>query len=234
MILALDSATRHLGLAVLSNDTILAEQYWPAGRRQTEQLAPAIARLMDDLDLTPADIQAIAIAIGPGSFSGLRTSLAWAKGFALAQQCALIGVPTLDILAHAQPAFDGQLVCLIQAGRGRIAARTYHLHDGHWRSGSEGRIITWAELAQQLTTATLPTCICGDITPEGRTALQPLARHIQIASPAQNVRRPAILAQIAAAQQIAGKIDDPLTLTPDYWHQPHVTPPKTHSNKPAP
>lgn len=225
MILALDSATRQLGLAALAGDTILAEHRWPAARRQTEQLAPAIARLFASLDATPQDVTAVAVAIGPGSFSGLRTALAWAKGFALAQECALVGVPTLDILARAQPEFGGQLACLIQAGRGRVAADTYQYRAGSWQPDNQGHIMSWQALADALAEAASPTLVCGELDDAGRAVLQPLRGRVRIATPGQNVRRAAILAQIAQARIQAGDTDNPLTLAPSYWQQLNVTPP---------
>ena len=61
--------------------------------------------------------------LGPGSFTGLRIGLALAKGMALARHLPVIGVPTLDILAAAQPVREENLVAILLAGRGRLAYR---------------------------------------------------------------------------------------------------------------
>ena len=81
--------------------------------------------------MSPSDLAAIAVAIGPGSYTGLRIGLAFAKGLALANKTRLIGISTLDILAAAMPQAEGVLIAIAQAGRSRIWAGTYH-----WQRGS--------------------------------------------------------------------------------------------------
>ncbi|MDX1414745.1 MAG: tRNA (adenosine(37)-N6)-threonylcarbamoyltransferase complex dimerization subunit type 1 TsaB, partial [Candidatus Promineifilaceae bacterium] len=101
MILALDTATRWTGLALHDGKRIIAEQGWSSKYTQTVELTPAVARLLATADFQVADLQAIAVAIGPGSYTSLRVGLAVAKGLSMAHQIPLIGVPTLDIISAA-------------------------------------------------------------------------------------------------------------------------------------
>ncbi len=129
MLLALDTATTTASIALydLDTDQLLAELTWQARRRQTQELTPAIQDLLARMDLTPADITALAATTGPGSFTGVRIAISTAKGIALGLPAlpTLIGLPTLsvtagpwvDVAAKLRPA--PRIVACIQAGRGR-------------------------------------------------------------------------------------------------------------------
>src|SRR4030067_1209718 len=67
------------------------------------------------------ELAAVAVALGPGSYNGLRIGLALAKGLALVHRLTLIGIPTLDILAYGQPSTEEPMRCLLPARRGRGA-----------------------------------------------------------------------------------------------------------------
>ena len=71
------------------------------------------------------DIEAVSVAVGPGSFTALRVGLALAKGIALSRNIPLVGVPTLDVLAAGQPTCALPLGAILRAGRGRIALGWY-------------------------------------------------------------------------------------------------------------
>src|SRR5690606_20526166 len=103
MLLAIDTATRSLSLALHDGDTVIAEQMWRTGNRHNALLAPAIQQMMDVCDVTMQDITAIAVTTGPGSYTGLRIGVAFAKGLAAVNNLPLIGVSTLDMLAAGQP-----------------------------------------------------------------------------------------------------------------------------------
>src|SRR5512134_776723 len=121
MLLALDTSTRTVGVAVYDGQQVLSEATWISGDHHTVDLAPAVLQALARAGLQVSDLQALAVATGPGSFTGLRVGLALAKGLALAHHLALVGVPTLDALALAQPVLDMPLAAVLRAGRGRLA-----------------------------------------------------------------------------------------------------------------
>ena len=121
MLLAVDTSTAQLGLAIFDGSQIISEYAWRSTQRHTVELAPAIFELLKRCGLTMDDIQAVGVALGPGSFTSLRVGLSLAKGLALSRHVPLVGIPTLDILAAAQPASRLPLVAAIQAGRRRLA-----------------------------------------------------------------------------------------------------------------
>jgi tRNA threonylcarbamoyladenosine biosynthesis protein TsaB len=97
-VLGLDTGGPQASLAISSNGNLLATAT-PARRAHGEAIVEAISELLRHCDLTVTKLAAIALGIGPGSFTGLRIALSYAKGVALATGCALVGVPSLDALA---------------------------------------------------------------------------------------------------------------------------------------
>lgn len=99
LLLAIDTATRFAGLALYDGEIIRAEKYWLSQDNQSVELMPALVDMLAQQGFTPADLSAVGVTIGPGSFTGLRIGLSVAKGLALANQSAILGVPTLDVQA---------------------------------------------------------------------------------------------------------------------------------------
>jgi tRNA threonylcarbamoyladenosine biosynthesis protein TsaB len=99
MLLSLDTATRHSGIALFDGRQLIAELTWLSTDAQTVELMPRVAQLLDWHSLTPADLTALAVSLGPGSYTGLRVAVSAAKGMALAYGLPLLGIPTLDATA---------------------------------------------------------------------------------------------------------------------------------------
>ena len=137
MLLAVDTSTTQVGLALYDGAQVIGEFAWRSNRRHTVELAPAIADLLNRCGLTMDDVKALGIALGPGSFTSLRVGLALVKGLALSKDIALIGISTLDILAQAQPESELPLAVAIQAGRSRFALGWYKSSEIGWQAQSE-------------------------------------------------------------------------------------------------
>jgi tRNA threonylcarbamoyladenosine biosynthesis protein TsaB len=177
-----------------------------------------VAELLGRVGLDVQDLAGVAVAIGPGSYTGLRIGLAFAKGLTLATQIRLIGVPTLDIMAAAQPWYDGQLIVIAEAGRTRICAGTYQWQAGKgWLSNSQPVIQSWETLLAGLENR---TTIAGEITPTSAKLVRASGRQIKIVQPADSVRRSGYLAEIGWKRLRRGWIDDPSSLAPIYLHDP--------------
>ncbi|MBI3158230.1 MAG: tRNA (adenosine(37)-N6)-threonylcarbamoyltransferase complex dimerization subunit type 1 TsaB [Chloroflexi bacterium] len=214
MLLAIDTATRKIGLALYDGVQVLHEVALASPFRHTIDLAPAVQAALTGADLTMNDVQALGVAIGPGSFTGLRIGAAFAKGLALARGLALIGIPTHDILAHAQPPGDAaRLAAVIQAGRGRLAVAGYARAGEGWAADGPARLVTPEELAKDIRT---PTLVCGELDDETRKLLGRKRKNVTLASPAASLRRAGHLAELAWARWQAGKADDPRALSPVY------------------
>lgn len=215
LILALDTSTRMVGVAVYDGISALAELTWSSKDYHTVELAPAVNDSLSRMGCSPAEVSAVVVAIGPGSFTGLRIGLALAKGMVLALHIPIIGVPTLDVLAVAQAIRKIPMAAVLRVGRGRLAVGWYHVQGGTWRSSGKPEIMTADELARRVTT---PLYVCGELDENDVLLLREQAPSVQIASPAQSLRRPAYLAEIGWQRWKAGMIDDPATLSPLYLH----------------
>lgn len=219
MLLAIDTATRLLSLALHDGQQVCAETTWTTASRHTVELAPAIQRLMQGAGLSMSALKALAVSAGPGSFNGLRVGMSIAKGMALALHIPLFAVPTLDVVAAAQPPFPGALVAVAQAGRGRVCAERYRWSDGAWVAAGDTRIMSWEAL---IGTLDGPTCISGEIDEAGRDVIAHSGRPITVSPPAVSLRRAGFLAELAWARWRAGDPGNPEQAVPLYLHQPGV------------
>jgi tRNA threonylcarbamoyladenosine biosynthesis protein TsaB len=233
MLLAIDTSTAQIGLALYDGATVPGEIVWQSRAHHTEQLAPALAGLLQRVGVSMDSIKALGVAIGPGSFTSLRVGLAFVKGLSLARHIPLIGVPTLDIVAASVPLSDSypegallssgvkstgsgqrrKLAAVLQAGRGRLAVGWYNPAEGGWQAYGEAVSMTAGELEQKIRK---PVIICGELTADDRQCLARKFRNVMIVSPAQCVRRPGILAEIAWNRWHAGNTDAAASLAPIY------------------
>ncbi len=218
MILAIDTATRWLGLALHDGTAVLAETGWHCRNNHTVELSPTLLELMEQVDMTAADLSAIAVAIGPGSYTGLRVGLAVAKGLALANQTPLIGISTLDIVATAMPPQAGDLVVVVEAGRTRVITAVYQWHGGDgWQTEQTPEIDAWDDLLARLEG---PLTFVGEIAPEAAQKIRTSGKLFQLASPAASVRRAGYLAELGWQRLRRGETDDASLLAPLYLRDP--------------
>jgi tRNA threonylcarbamoyladenosine biosynthesis protein TsaB len=214
MLLAVDTSTAQIGLALYDGSQVISEYAWRSSQRHTVELAPAVSDLLRRCGLTIENIRGLGVALGPGSFTSLRVGLSLVKGIALARGLPLVGIPTLDILAAAQPASKFPLAALIQAGRGRLAVGWYKYSKKGWQAQGPARVMTFETLIADIKK---PAIVCGELTAKEYHELEEKT-DVYLASPAQSVRRPAILAELAWESALAGNIDDAATLAPIYLH----------------
>jgi tRNA threonylcarbamoyladenosine biosynthesis protein TsaB len=221
MLLALDTSTRTIGVALYDGLRVLGEMVWTSDGFHTVELAPAVADSLARAGLQMKDLQALAVATGPGSFTGLRIGMALGKGMALARRLPLMGVRTLDVLAAAQPVREIPMVALLQIGRGRLAASWYEASSGAWKPTGEIDVLTAQALAERIQK---PTVVCGEMSTEERRILSRLRKNVVMASPANSLRRPSFLAELAWQRWQAGEVDDPASLSPVYLQQKEQIP----------
>lgn len=215
MLLAVDTSTSQLGLALYDGASVLAELAWTSRARHTTELAPALSGLLARTGHRMADLTALGVAIGPGSFTSLRVGLAFVKGLAMARKLQVIGVPTLDVVAAAVPVQQIPLAAVIQAGRTRVAVGWYHAGENGWQVQGPVGTMTVEELAESIHH---PTLVVGELNAEERQRLARKRVNIHLVSPARSVRRPALLAELAWTRFESGQTDELASLAPVYLH----------------
>jgi tRNA threonylcarbamoyladenosine biosynthesis protein TsaB len=219
MLLAIDTATQRASIALHDGSTLRAECTWEAANRHTVTLLPRVVQLLAASGLTTADLTAIGVCIGPGSYTGVRIGVATAKGLASAGKLGLIGIPTLNILAASQPRSTGPLYATFAAGRTRVGFARYRWREDGWRAESGVQVVSWGELIETLATDSspdIPATVVGEIGSVGREALRPLYGRIEIPAPAWHLRRAGFLADIAWRRLRASQLDAPSALLPLY------------------
>ena len=221
MLLSIDTSTRSIGVALYDGIQVLGEFIWTSQDYHTVELAPVVTDLLQRTAVRLEALQVVAAATGPGSFTGLRIGLALAKGMALGRRLDLIGIPSLDIVAAAQPLSHMQLAAVLRAGRGRLAVGWYRAGRRAWKPFSGPEVLAAAELASRISE---PTLVCGELTAEERLLLRRNRKNVFLASPARSLRRPSYLAELAWLRWEAGQRDNPATLVPIYLHQPQPAP----------
>ncbi len=213
MLLAIDSATRKIGIALYDGVQVIHEAVWESKNYHTVELAPAVQTALQRAKLTPEDIEVIALTIGPGSYTGLRIGAALAKGFSMARHIPLVGILTFEVLAAAQPVVDKQLAVVLQAGRTRLAVGWYKQEDGRWAPGPDPDLLTPEEFSKKIRK---PTLICGELDDYTRKVLGRKRKNVTLASPANSLRRPAYLAELGWERWQAGETTAPAELAPQY------------------
>ncbi|MBL8099242.1 MAG: tRNA (adenosine(37)-N6)-threonylcarbamoyltransferase complex dimerization subunit type 1 TsaB [Anaerolineales bacterium] len=214
MLLAVDTSTTQVGLALYNENEVLAEMTWTSKQHHTSQLASALSDLMKRCNVTMDKVQALGVAIGPGSFTSLRVGLSLVKGIAFARNIPVIGIPTLDVIAMAQPLNKKPLISILQAGRTRLAFSLYKSDKKQWQVEGQIRSGTVDELLSQIEESSI---VAGELTSEQR---KKISKHkkVLLASPANCVKRPAVLAELAWARFQKNDVDDVATLAPIYLH----------------
>jgi tRNA threonylcarbamoyladenosine biosynthesis protein TsaB len=202
LLLSIESATRVMSVAVLEGETLLAEISTFDDRVHSERLLPAIDQLLRIADLRLDEIEAFAISIGPGSFTGLRIGLATLKGLALGSDRPVVAVPTLAALTVAGAGAVGPVAALLDARRDEVYAACFE------RSGDVGPpLIPDAVFSAEDLAAALPrpcTVVVGEGTEGVASAAAERARDGMALLPAALGQARAFHVGLLGARLLAG------------------------------
>ena len=119
-LLAVETSTLAGGVALLDGERLVAEYLLDVGIAHSERLMAAVDRVLSDARWTMRDLAGLAVAVGPGSFTGLRIAVSTVKGLALALGLPIAAVPTLDAMAAAVPWASLPVVAVLDARKGEV------------------------------------------------------------------------------------------------------------------
>lgn len=217
-VLGIDTGGPRADLALVAQGRLLAEASYSVASHGAE-LPAAVAGLLAQAGLAAAGLKAIAIGIGPGSFTGLRVGLSYAKGLKLATGCALLGIPSLDTLAlaalaesHAAP---DQLICpVLDARKGEVYAALYRTSRDGLEKLSDDLVVTLENLAPHFDADAL---LVGDAKAAEACALAVRAGGRVTCMEITGLRlRGRVVAALGAARLVAGEADNAFVLEPLY------------------
>ena len=161
-ILALETSAKAVSAAVSEDGRILASGYQDTGLTHSRTLMPIVEHILKNTGLTVADMDAIAVAAGPGSFTGIRIGVAAAKGLAFAADKPAVGVSTLAAMARNVAFCDGLVVCAMDARRQQVYNALFQAKDGQLTRLTPDRAIALEELAEELRSDPRPKTVVGD------------------------------------------------------------------------
>lgn len=161
-ILALETSAKAVSAAVTEDGKVLCSGYQDTGLTHSRTLMPIVEGILKNTGLTMADIGAVAVAAGPGSFTGIRIGVSAAKGLAFAADKPAIGVSTLAAMARNAAFAGGLIVCAMDARRNQVYNALFEAKDGILTRLSPDRAIGLAELAEELRNDPRPKTVVGD------------------------------------------------------------------------
>lgn len=221
MQLAIDTSTETASLALVQGSEVLAESTWHCGQNHTAQLLPHLVELLNQAKSSPASISAIIVAIGPGSFNGLRAGLSTAKGLALSLRVPIVGISSLEVEAYLH-AKTGLPICpIFHVGGEEVAAALFQMDDNGWHKLLAEQITTVDQLASQIATKTI---FCGRFALTIATRLRKQLRRRAVVLPsAPESGHARLLAELGLKRLESGSGDNLATLQPLYLRRPHIT-----------
>ncbi|MDF2569256.1 MAG: tsaB [Sporomusa sp.] len=161
-ILAIDTATLVSSVAIATPDTLVAELTVQTRKTHSERLVPHISSLLTMAEIPQNRLKAVAVSIGPGSFTGLRIGLATAKALAYALNIPLIGVPTLAALAFACPSPGALLAPMLDAQKGNVYLGLYEWNAGTLVEVEPPRVVAFTEANAELAAKGRPVLLLGE------------------------------------------------------------------------
>jgi tRNA threonylcarbamoyladenosine biosynthesis protein TsaB len=226
MLLAIDTSTEQASIALFDGNR-LTEAAWPAGRDQTVSVLSEIDHLFQLAGVELSQIDTIAVAIGPGSFSGLRVGISVAKGFVLGTDARLMGVSTLDAIAEPLAPLGLPIIAVVPAGRRRVLFAQYRPDEESLIPVTGVANGTIEDLVRMVSEQMDQTIVAGELSETHRATLAAVSEHVVLASPSAPARA-AVIARVGWRRRGRADFDDPVALEPVYVHG--TAAPVTRSN----
>lgn len=216
MLLAIETSSRQLGVAVVDNDRLVSSYELLAEYPHAVELPDAVTRVLRAAHTSLEQLDAIAVDIGPGSFTGLRIGLAFTKALAFVRNTPVVAVPSLDALAANLP-FAAPLVCpLVDAKQKNVYTALYRLDaDGPARQTDYFR----GPIDEALARITEPVILLGDGAALYHDRIvERLGDRAAFASAEYWLPRAATVARLGRSRLAKGQKEDPSTLVPMYLY----------------
>ena len=224
MILALNTSTPQFSVAFMDEDgSLRAEYVMTRGARRFGGLMPSLHFVLTDLDASVHDLSCVIIAVGPGSFTGLRVGLSVAKGLCHGLGIPMVGVSSLEALARLLPCPDLPVGALLASRRGEVftAAFSWGNHGSPERR-SEDTCLTFERLPSCYDESTL--FIGNDLHSQGPMLRRVFGPDVRLAAPHFWTTRASGVGAAGLSRYLAGDVDDPRAVDPVYYRPPDIRP----------
>lgn len=219
-ILALESSAVSASAALTEDEKLIAQSFQNCGLTHSRTLLPMAESLLQNCGMTLGEVDAIAVAHGPGSFTGVRIGVATVKGLALGADKPCIGVSTLEAMAHGARSLSGRLCCVMDARAGQVYNALFAVENGHPNRLCDDRAIKLTDLAEEI--GNTPYFLVGDGAELCYNTLREKCTGLRLAPP--ELRYPTGYGVAAAALPLlrAGKTCSPQELDAFYLRRPQA------------
>ena len=216
LILAFETSAKAGSVALHDGFSLLGESYCNTGLTHSQTIMTMAEDLLKTCGFTARDVEAVAVAAGPGSFTGVRIGVAAAKGFAWGGELPCYGVSTLEAMALALGAYEGYVCPVMDARRSQVYNALFRAENGRLQRLCEDRAIALSQLEEELKALDGPVFLVGDGSNLTFNTLKPQIPGL-VLPPEHRMHQRASCVAIAAARMIArGEAGDGAALTPNY------------------
>lgn len=215
-ILALETSAKAVSAAITENGKVLASGYQDTGLTHSRTLMPIVEHLFANTGMKMADMDAVAVSNGPGSFTGIRIGVSAAKGLAFGADKPVIGVSTLAAMARNLIFADGLIICAMDARRSQVYNALFAVENGTITRLTPDRAISLADLTEEIREDPRAKIVVGDGGSLCYEALTEAGIACRLAPPhllMQNAMSVALEAEVLAA---AGQLVSAQELQPVY------------------
>ena len=216
LILAFETSAKAASVALLEDAKLLGESYQNTGLTHSQTLMVMAEDLLKQCGKTVDDVTAVAVAEGPGSFTGVRIGVAAAKGFAWGKNIPCYGTSTLEAMAESLGIYEGYVCPVMDARRSQVYNALFYVNRGIINRVKEDRAISLAELGQELKALEGPVYLVGDGSDLTHRTLSGEIPNLVLPPEHRKHQRATGVAILAAKRQAAGEPGDGAALQPNY------------------
>ena len=216
LILAFETTAKAGSVAMLDEKKLLGESYQNTGLTHSQTLMVMAEDLLKQCGKTVSDVTAVAVAEGPGSFTGVRIGVAAAKGFAWGGELPCYGVSTLEAMAETLGVYQGYVCPCMDARRSQVYNALFYVNQGNIERIRDDRAIALSDLAQELKALEGPVFLVGDGAKLAYNTLSGEIPGLVLPPEHRQHQRASGVALLAAKKIAAGDPGDGNALTPNY------------------
>ena len=214
--LAFETSAKAASVALTENGKLLGESYQNTGLTHSQTLMVMAEDLLKQCGKTMSHVTAVAVAEGPGSFTGVRIGVAAAKGLSWGGQIPCYGVSTLEAMAVSLGAWEGYICACMDARRNQVYNALFRVHNGILERATEDRAIALADLKEELKEISGPIFLVGDGAVLTHKTLSGEIGNL-ILPPEHRMHQRAVgVALLAEKKQSSGETGDGNALSPNY------------------
>lgn len=216
-IIAIDTSTAVMGIALLDEHKVYSEIITNLKKNHSVRLMPTLDQLLAEVKWDLQEVDFIAVAKGPGSYTGVRIGVTAAKTLAWALNIPVIGVSTLETMAFANHHVTGLVSPILDARRGQVYTGLYQSLKGQWKNIHHDRIILLSEWLDGLKKENQRVLFIGDdLSIHKEQIIQTLGKLAEFSTSPFNYPRPSIIGWLAKNKYENGNIDNTFDFAPAY------------------